>query len=95
MEVTNMCTSAKVPETIGSRAQDDFFVACRTIDSESGTLGLRARIGLEKADTAVPSVEVYVSKFTAYLKRVRPKSTELSSMAAAPSRGHAGSAYSQ
>jgi hypothetical protein len=81
VEVTNMCISAKVPETIGSRAQEDFLVACRTIDPEYGTSGLRALIDLEEASTAVLSVEDYVSKFTAYLKRVRPLSTGLSSMA--------------
>ncbi|KAI1670089.1 hypothetical protein L13192_05605 [Pyrenophora tritici-repentis] len=82
VEVTNMCISAEVPETIGSRAQEDFLVACRTIDPEYGTSGLRALIDLEEAGTAIPSVEDYVSKFTTYLKRVRPLSTGLSSMAA-------------
>ncbi|KAF2828478.1 hypothetical protein CC86DRAFT_261803, partial [Ophiobolus disseminans] len=72
VEVTNMCISAEVPETMGSRAQEDFLVACRTIDPEYGTLGLRALIDLEDAGTAIPSVEDYVSKFTTYLKRVRP-----------------------
>jgi hypothetical protein len=41
-----MCMTAKVPETMGSRAQEDFFVACRTIDPEYGTSGLRALIDL-------------------------------------------------
>ncbi|KAI1665823.1 Dimer-Tnp-hAT dimerization containing protein [Pyrenophora tritici-repentis] len=70
VEVTNMCISAEVPETIGSRAQEDFLVACRTIDPEYGTSGLRALIDLEDAGTAIPSVEDYVSKFTTYLKRL-------------------------
>jgi hypothetical protein len=74
--------AAKVPETMGSRAQEDFLVACRTIDPEYGTSGLRALIDLEDAGTAIPSVEDYVSKFTTYLKRVLPLSTGLSSMAA-------------
>jgi hypothetical protein len=82
VEVTNMCISAHVSETMGLRAQEDFLVACRTIDPEYGTSGLRALIDLEDAGTAVPSVEDYISKFTAYLKRVRLLSTGLSSMAA-------------
>lgn len=82
VEVTNMCIAAKVPETIGSRAQEDFLVACRTIDPEYGTSGLRALIDLEDAGTTIPCVEDYVSKFTTYLKRVLPLSTGLSSMAA-------------
>ena len=82
VEITNMCISAEVPETTGSRAQEDFLVACRTIDPEYGTSGLRALIDLEDAGIAVPSVEDYISKFTTYLKRVRPLSTGLSSMAA-------------
>jgi hypothetical protein len=73
-----MGMSAQVPETMGSRAQEDFFVACRTIDPEYGTSGWHALIDLEDAGSAVPSVEDCVSKFTAYLKRVRPLSTELS-----------------
>jgi hypothetical protein len=77
-----MCMAAQVPETMGSRAQEDFLVACRAIDPEYGTSGLRALIDLEDAGTTVPSVEDYVSKFTTYLKRVRPLSTGLSSMAA-------------
>jgi hypothetical protein len=77
-----MCMSAQVPDTMGSRAQEDFLVACRTIDPVYGTSGLRALINLEEAGTAIPSVEDCVSKFTAYLKRVRPLSTGLSSMAA-------------
>ncbi|KAF1923991.1 uncharacterized protein M421DRAFT_9136 [Didymella exigua CBS 183.55] len=77
-----MCISAEIPETTGSRAQEDFLVACRTIDLEYGTSGLRALIDLEDAGTAIPSVEDYVSKFTTYLKRVLPLSTGLSSMAA-------------
>ena len=77
-----MCISAQVPKIIGSRAQEDFLVACRTINPEYGTSGLRALIDLEEAGTAVPSVEDYVSKFTAYLKRVRPLSTGLNSIAA-------------
>jgi hypothetical protein len=43
---------------------------------------LCALIDLDDAGTAVPSVEDYVSKFTSYLKRVRPLSTGLISMAA-------------
>ena len=82
VEVTNMCISANVPETMGSRAQEDFLVACRTIDPEYGTSGLRALIELEEAGKAIPSVEDYVSKFTTYLKRVRPLSTGLNTMAA-------------
>jgi hypothetical protein len=77
-----MCISAKLAETMGSKAQEDFLIACRTIDPEYGTSGLHALIDLEEAGTAVSSVEDYVSKFTAYLKRVRPISTGLSSMAA-------------
>jgi hypothetical protein len=62
-----MCIAAQVSETMGSQAQKDFLVTCRTIDPEYGTLGLRALIDLEDAGTAVPSVEDYISKFTAYL----------------------------
>ncbi|KAF1828587.1 hypothetical protein BDW02DRAFT_603287 [Decorospora gaudefroyi] len=82
VEITNMCIAADVPETMGSRAQEDFLVACRTINPEYGTSGLRDLIDLEDAGTAIPSVEDYVSKFTTYLKRVLPLSTGLSSMAA-------------
>ncbi|KAF2733871.1 hypothetical protein EJ04DRAFT_564732 [Polyplosphaeria fusca] len=82
MEVMNMCIAAQVPETMGSRAQEDFLVACRTIDLEYGTSGLRALIDLEEAGSAIPSMEDYVSKFTTYLKRVRPIQSRLSSMAA-------------
>jgi hypothetical protein len=77
-----MCIAAEVLETMGSRAQEDFLVACRTINPEYGTSGLRALIDLEDAGTAIPSVEDYVSKFTAYLKRVLPLSTGLSLIAA-------------
>ncbi|KAF2737725.1 hypothetical protein EJ04DRAFT_591278, partial [Polyplosphaeria fusca] len=62
VEVTNMCIAANVPETMGSRAQEDFLVACRTIDPEYGTSGPRALIVLEEAGSAIPSVEDYVSK---------------------------------
>jgi hypothetical protein len=48
----------------------------------TGTLGLRALINLKNTSTAVLLVEDYVSKFTAYLKRVRLLSTGLSSIAA-------------
>jgi hypothetical protein len=77
-----MCISAQVPKTIGLRAQEDFLVACRIINLEYGTLGLRALINLKGASTAILLVEDYVSKFTAYLKRVRPLLTGLSAMAA-------------
>ena len=77
-----MCIAAKVPETIGSRAQEDFLIACRTINPEYGTSGLRALIDLEDAGTPILLVEDYVSKFTTYLKRVLPLLTGLSSMAA-------------
>jgi hypothetical protein len=77
-----MCMPAQAPETKGSRAQEDFLVACRTIDLEYGTSGLRALIDLEEARIAVPLMEDYVSKFTAYRKCVRPLSTELSPMVA-------------
>jgi hypothetical protein len=72
--------SAQVPKTIESRAQEDFLIACRTINLEYETLGLRALIDLEEASTALLLVEDYVSKFTAYLKRVRLLSTVLSSI---------------
>jgi hypothetical protein len=78
-----MCMPAQVPETMGSRAQEDFLVACRTIDPVYGTSGLRALIDLKDAGTSIPLVKDYVSKFTTYLKRVRPLSTGLNSMAAA------------
>jgi hypothetical protein len=77
-----MCISAKVLETIGLRAQKDFLVACRTINLEYRTLGLRALINLKEASTTILSVEDYVSKFTAYLKRVQLLSTGFSSVAA-------------
>jgi hypothetical protein len=77
-----MCIYAQVPETMGLRAQEDFLVACRIIDLEYGTLGLRALIDLEGAGTAILLVEDYVSKFTAYLKCVRLLLTGLSAMAA-------------
>lgn len=73
-----MCIAADVPETMGSKAQKDFLIACRTINPEYGTSGLRALIDLEEAGATIPSVEDYVSKFTAYLKRVRPITTGLS-----------------
>jgi hypothetical protein len=82
VEITNMCIAAEVLETMGSWAQEDFLVACRTIDPEYGTLGLRALIDLEDAGSVIPSVEEYVSKFTTYLKRVLPLLTGLSLMAA-------------
>jgi hypothetical protein len=63
-----MCIAAQVPETMGSWAQEDFLVACRTIDPEYGMSGLQALINLEDAGTAIPSVEDYVSKFTTYCK---------------------------
>ncbi|KAI1669249.1 hypothetical protein L13192_06708 [Pyrenophora tritici-repentis] len=66
-----MCISAEVPKIIRLRAQEDFLVACKTINPRYSTLGLRALIDLEDAGTAIPSVEDYVSKFTTYLKRVR------------------------
>jgi hypothetical protein len=77
-----MCIATEVLETMGSRAQEDFLVACRTIDPKYGTSGLRALIDLEDASTAILLVEDYVSKFTTYLKRVRPLLTGLSSIAA-------------
>jgi hypothetical protein len=77
-----MCISIKVPKIIGFRAQEDFLVACRTINLEYRTLGLRALINLKEASTAILLVEDYVSKFTAYLKRVRLLSTGLSSIVA-------------
>jgi hypothetical protein len=70
VEITNICIAAEVLETMGSQAQEDFLVACRTIDPKYGTLGLRALIDLEDASTAILLVEDYVSKFTTYLKRV-------------------------
>ena len=82
VEVTNMCIAAEIPETTGSRAQEDFLIACRTIDPEYGISGLRALIDLEESGKTIPSVEDYVSKFTTYLKRVRLLSTGLASIAA-------------
>ncbi|KAF2741692.1 hypothetical protein M011DRAFT_522588 [Sporormia fimetaria CBS 119925] len=75
VEVTNMCIAADIPETTGSRAQEDFLIACRTIDPEYGTSGLRALIDLEEAGSTIPSVEDYVSKFTTYLKRTFTNAT--------------------
>lgn len=77
-----MCIAAEVPEIIGSQVQEDFLVACRIINPKYSTSGLRALINLENASTAIPSVEDYVSKFTTYLKHVRPLSTGLSLIAA-------------
>jgi hypothetical protein len=54
-----MCMPAQVPETMGSRAQEDFLVACRTIDPEYGTSGLRALIDLKDAGTSIPLVKDY------------------------------------
>jgi len=82
VEVTNMCIAADIPETTGTRAQEDFLVACKNIDAEYGTSGLRDLIDREEAGTTIPSVEDYVSKFTTYLKRVLPVSTGLKAMAA-------------
>lgn len=82
VEITNMCIAADIPETTGSRAQEDFLIACKTIDPEYGTSGLRDLIDREVAGTTIPSVEDYVSKFTTYLKRVSPTSTGLKTMAA-------------
>jgi hypothetical protein len=51
-----MCMAAQVPETIGSSAQEDSLVACRTNDPKYSTLGLRALIDLEDASTAISLV---------------------------------------
>jgi hypothetical protein len=70
-----MCIAAKLPKPMGLRVQEDFLVACRTINPKYSTLGLQALIDLEDAVTAVLLVEDYVSKFTPYLKRVLRLST--------------------
>jgi hypothetical protein len=49
--------NSEIGKTIAPRTQEDFLVACRTIDPEYGTSSLYALIEIEEAGTAVPSVE--------------------------------------
>jgi hypothetical protein len=61
VEITNMCKATQVPETIGISGTKRFLVACRASDPKYGMSGLQALVDLEDADTAISSVEDYVS----------------------------------
>jgi hypothetical protein len=60
----------------------DFLVACKVIDPEWATASLRELYKMEIDDPEkAQSVEAYVAEFTTYLRRTKPMSTGLSSMA--------------
>lgn len=79
-----MGKSINLPETDGIRLQEDFLVACRAIDQEYATTCLRDVYKAENSGNteSIPTLDDYVSEFTAYLRRNRPHFSGLATVAA-------------
>jgi hypothetical protein len=73
LDIITQSREAELPEMSGTRAQEDFLVACKQIDDNFATSALRELYHLESVgrEEDTPSVEVYVSEFTNYLRRTK------------------------
>ncbi|KAI0992344.1 hypothetical protein K3495_g15842, partial [Podosphaera aphanis] len=82
--ITSMGKSIRLPETDGIRPQEDFLVACKALDQEYATTCLRDVYKAENTGTmdTLPTLDDYVAEFTAYLRRNRPDSSSLVTVAA-------------
>lgn len=79
-----MGKSINLPETDGVRPQEDFLVACKALDPEYATTCLRDVYRAENCGTtdSLPTLDDYVAEFTAFLRRNRPRSSGLATVAA-------------
>ena len=82
--VTAQGKSIKLPETEGSRPQEDFLLACKALDTEYATSCLREIFKHEARGTVneISSLDTYVAEMTTYLRRTKPHSTGLAVSAA-------------
>jgi hypothetical protein len=79
--ITRLLTEAKVPETTGNRAQEDFILSIRGLDDSWAATQLQDLIKKEQKDEDFPPIADLIAEFKSYYRRTRPIASGLGTFA--------------
>jgi len=70
--ITRILTEAKMPETTGNRAQEEFILSIRGLDDSWAATQLQDLIKKEQKDENFPPITDLIAEFRSYYRRTRP-----------------------
>jgi hypothetical protein len=79
--ITRLLTEAKMPETTGNRAQEDFILSIRGLDDSWAATQLQDLIKKEQKDEVFPPITDLIAEFRSYYRRTRPIASGLGTFA--------------
>ncbi|KAF1827989.1 hypothetical protein BDW02DRAFT_459850, partial [Decorospora gaudefroyi] len=79
--ITRLLTEAKMPETTGNRAQEDFILSIRGLDDSWSASQLQDLIKKEQKDEGFSPITDLIAEFRSYYRRTRPIASGLGTFA--------------
>ncbi|KAA8623721.1 hypothetical protein PtrV1_05053 [Pyrenophora tritici-repentis] len=79
--ITRLLTEAKMPETTGNRAQEEFILSIRGLDDSWAATQLQDLIKKEQKDEEFPLIADLIAEFRSYYRRTRPIASGLGTFA--------------
>ena len=79
--ITRLLTEAKMPETTGNRAQEDFILSIRGLDDSWAASQLQDLIKKEQKDENFAPITDLIAEFRSYYRRTRPTASGLGTFA--------------
>ncbi|KAI0567873.1 hypothetical protein Alg130_12451, partial [Pyrenophora tritici-repentis] len=70
--ITRLLTEAKMPETTGNRAQEEFILSIRGLDDSWAATQLQDLIKKEQKNEEFPLIADLIAEFRSYYRRTRP-----------------------
>jgi hypothetical protein len=79
--ITRLLTEARMPETTGNRAQEEFILSIRGLDDSWAATQLQDLIKKEQKDEDFSSITDLIAEFRSYYQRTRPIASGLGTFA--------------
>ncbi|KAF7452722.1 hypothetical protein A1F99_045000 [Pyrenophora tritici-repentis] len=79
--ITRLLTEAKMPETTGNRAQEEFILSIRGLDDSWAATQLQDLIKKEQKNEEFPLIADLIAEFRSYYRRTRPIASGLGTFA--------------
>ncbi|KAI2484408.1 hypothetical protein Ptr902_03348 [Pyrenophora tritici-repentis] len=79
--ITRLLTEAKMPETTGNRAQEEFILSIRGLDDSWAATQLQDLIKKEQKNEEFPLIADLIAEFRSYYRRTRPIASGLRTFA--------------
>ncbi|KAI1577156.1 hypothetical protein PtrEW13061_010556 [Pyrenophora tritici-repentis] len=79
--ITRLLTEAKMPETTGNRAQEEFILSIRGLDDSWAATQLQDLIKKEQKNEEFPLIADLIAEFRLYYRRTRPIASGLGTFA--------------